>query len=36
MAHDPGRLTVRRMTHDDVPAGQRLREQAGWNQNDAD
>jgi hypothetical protein len=36
MANDTGRLEVRCMRHDDVQAGQRLREQASWNQSDAD
>jgi GNAT superfamily N-acetyltransferase len=36
MATDAAPLTIRLMTRDDVSAGQRLREQAGWNQSDAD
>src|SRR5262249_8240740 len=31
-----GGLTIRLMTGRDIPAGQRLREQAGWNQSDDD
>jgi ribosomal protein S18 acetylase RimI-like enzyme len=36
MASAPGGLTIRRMTERDIPACQRLREQAGWNQTDDD
>ena len=36
MTRDLGRLTIRAMRHGDIAAGQRLREQAGWNQSDAD
>ena len=36
MASASSGLTIRRMVERDIPAGQRLREQAGWNHTDDD
>lgn len=34
--HDPGSITLRAMTHRDIPLGMRLKSAAGWNQLEVD